>query len=303
MLNPLNPQTTNKQADETLAAYLHGGRLPHALLIEGPEDSPKAEFAARVARGALCTAERSERPCGLCRDCVKAEKGIHPDILSYGGEDDANATHGTGGAAKKGARSFHIDTVREIRKQAYVQPNEAEAKVLILRDVQDMSVQAQNALLKIIEEPPRGVYFVLTCLNKASLLETILSRVAVIALSAEGGGAPREEEDTPDPAAEILCNLCIGSELEALAALTAYERDRPGLAALLGRMAQALSAAMLRPGGDQRLDNMITRIGRLRLLAILAIIEDMAGAVNQNAGGLLLVTTLSARIRAALADG
>lgn len=80
--------------------------------------------------------------------------GGHPDIEEAGGDG--------------GVRSFHIEEVRRLRDTAYVLPNEAAYRVLILSEAQNMTEQAQNALLKILEEPPRHVIFLLTCENRRS---------------------------------------------------------------------------------------------------------------------------------------
>lgn len=318
----MNKLLGNEKAYRTLAAYLRGGRLPHAVLIEGQAGSGKRTFARTLAAGALCIG--ADRPCGSCAHCVKAEKDIHPDLLTFGGEG--------------GARSFHIDTVRAIRKEAHVSPNEASAKVFILRDVQDMSVQAQNALLKIIEEPPGGVTFILTCINKAVLLETILSRVAVIGL--ELPDIPQCEEVLPELvpgktsaeyhvaavqaqgnvgkaiallsdggmdgqyqlALQILTDLCVGSELDALAALSRYERDRGGFASLLGLMKAIVTGLLLEKNEDETLQMLQRRVSRLQLLQITDIIDEIVATIWQNVNGLLLVTILCSKIKSAVTD-
>jgi DNA polymerase-3 subunit delta' len=180
-----------------------------------------------------------------------------------------------------------------------VRPNEAEGKVLILKEVQSMSVQAQNALLKVIEEPPRHVTFLLTCENKTALLETILSRVAVIALDGAAVVPAESEEEGPDVAA-LLYDAAMGDELAAMGVLATYERNRPGLRALLDRMHRGLSEAMLHGSPHEGLTRLISSYGHLRLFKILAIIGETAEAVDRNAGGLILVTSLTARMRAAL---
>ncbi len=158
----------NEQTLTAAAAYLTSGQFPHALLIEGPTGSGKKTLARLIAGAAVCE-DAGHRPCGVCASCRKAAAGIHPDIEEFKGEG--------------GERSFHIDTVRILRHNAYVLPNEAEKRVMILCGAHQMTPQAQNALLKILEEPPAHLLFVLTCENRAQLLPTIRSRVTVLSLT------------------------------------------------------------------------------------------------------------------------
>ncbi|HIZ20804.1 MAG TPA: ATP-binding protein [Firmicutes bacterium] len=200
----------NRQAKELLSAFVDGGRLPHTLLLEGPAGSGRRTLARLIARAAVCTGE-GEKPCGLCPACIKAAGGNHPDILETGGE----------GAA----RSFHIETVREIRDTVYVLPNEAPRRVMILAGAQGMTEQAQNALLKILEEPPAHALFILTCENRAQLLPTIQSRAVCIPL----GPVPPEE------AAEAVCRLRPDADPEAVGQAVAV------FGGLIGQAVQGLS--------------------------------------------------------------
>ncbi len=159
----------NENALRQLSADIAAGRFPHALLIEGPVGCGKKTLARAVAKAAVCE-NTEQRPCGVCNPCRKVAEGIHPDVeLVTGGGTGSN-------------NSFHIERIRALRDSAYVMPNEAAVRVLILCDAHTMTPQAQNALLKILEEPPRHLIFILTCENRAQMLATIRSRVQTVSL-------------------------------------------------------------------------------------------------------------------------
>lgn len=312
------PLRGNPAAEAALAAF-SGGRVPHGILIEGPAGSGKSSFARLVAMSILCR-EEENRPCGACPSCKKALAGSHPDILTYEGE-------------KGKAKSFHVEKVRALRGQAYVQPNESDRKVLILEDAHNMTEQAQNALLKVLEEPPASTVLILTCLARSQLLETILSRVVLVslqlpawedcvaelghrlpdmplerleqaardargsvglaleALAGQEDGAAKGHQEC---AVELLRLLEEGKEAAALARLTAYERDRSGFLAMLEALSGQVTERLLGrvPMG---------RLTRWRLVRIATIIEEIEGAAYSNVGGLLLGSTLVAKISAELA--
>ena len=159
----------NLSAKKTLSGFVDAGRLPHALLIEGPPGSGRRSFALRMAQAAVCLAAE-ENPCGVCAGCHKALADTHPDIMRAGGSG--------------GARSFHVDAIRAIRETAYILPNEAPRRVILLEQAENMTDTAQNALLKILEEPPGHVLFILTCENRSQMLPTIQSRAVCVALGA-----------------------------------------------------------------------------------------------------------------------
>lgn len=300
-------------AQAALASY-RGGRLPHAILIEGPAGCGKSRFARRFAMSILCR-NPQEAPCGHCPACKKVAAEIYPDLLVYEGE-------------KGKAKSFHVDTVRQLRAQAYVAPNEGERKVLLLEDVQNMTEQAQNALLKVLEEPPASTVFLLTCQSRGQLLETILSRVTIIALSLpdvetcadilaehlpecsreELLSAARDASGSPGVALEALAQetqsrtrghrecaqqvlelLGKGKEAAALARLQPYEKDRQGMIALLEAMAFQVTNLLLE-------DEKKAGFSQLQLVRITAIIERITAAAYSNVGGLLLGSALCAGI-------
>ncbi len=152
----------NEPIKRQLAADIDHGHFPHALLLEGAPGSGRRTLASIIARAAVCRSDN--RPCGVCPACRKA---VHPDITYWGGEDGV----------------LSVDAIRQLREDAFLLPNESDYRVMILAEANQMTPQAQNALLKILEEPPAHVLFLLTCENRTQLLETIRSRCVTLTLA------------------------------------------------------------------------------------------------------------------------
>lgn len=261
------------RAERTFAAYAESGRFPHAMLVECLSAEKALAFAKKLGAAALCRGEKP-LPCGACRDCVKNSMGVHPDLtIVTGGEK---------------AKSFHVDAVREIRQDAYIKPSEADCRVFILQNAQNMTPQAQNALLKIIEEPPRGVYFVLTCENRAVLLTTLLSRLTVLPLEGEDEAGVFAQK-----AKDLLDALGAGQALYALGLLSAYERDRTALAAVFAAVkAEAAQRITAAAASGQKLRN-----EQEKLLTTIENTEKLESALAHNVSGLLLTSMMIAGAR------
>ena len=177
-----------EQTNRILDALLPGARaLTHAYLLIARSEAGYAAAQA-LAQAMLCPSpDAAGRPCGLCRDCRKAEKGIHPDIVTVTRQTDDKG---------KPKREIYVDQIRDLVADAVVLPNEAERKVYILRDADTMNAAAQNALLKVLEEPPRFVSFLLIAASANALLETVRSRCVTLHLNGD--------EDAPPPEARAL---------------------------------------------------------------------------------------------------
>ena len=157
----------NDVLKKTVFGRIRTGTLPHAIILEGERGIGKKTFARLIAAGLLCGAEQP--PCTQCAVCRNVLGANHPDVLYYETE-------------KHTKDNFKIDTVRAIRDIAFIAPNQSAYKIFILAEADLMNAAAQNAFLKILEEPPAYAVFILLCEKKSAFLETILSRCTVYRL-------------------------------------------------------------------------------------------------------------------------
>ena len=168
----------NERAKAYLNSAFARNALPHALLISGERGIGKKTLAGILARTIVCTGE--DAPCGKCEACYKSEKNFHPDIIKIDAENLKED------AAKYGIipkTDKLIDVIRELKLNALLRPNDGERKVYIIDNAGSLSHICQDALLKILEEPPLFTFFIILCYNLSDLLPTIVSRAAHIALS------------------------------------------------------------------------------------------------------------------------
>ncbi len=245
----------NREAVEALAGMVVSGRMPHAFIVEGADGLGKSTFAGLIARCAMCTC--AVPLAGTCSHCRKLREHIHPDLTVITGSGKTNA--------------IAIDAVRAMRTDCRIAPNEAEKRVFVLEDCDNMQPAAQNAFLKIFEEAPPHVVFVMTCRSAMHLLETIRSRGRIITLypvdPAEGADfLCRQYPTTDKAAAAAACEQCGGNLGEALRQLrpddggkqAALEEQAAGivrgiLSAMCGSSELTLAAACHAIGKDRAL--------------------------------------------------
>ena len=187
------------------------GRIAHATVVAAEDREESLRCAARMAQALVCQGE-GPLPCGACRACRKAEAGIHPDIIRVQRPLDDK------GRPKK---EIPVDLIRAVASDALVLPNESERKVYLVEDADTMNASAQNAALKLLEEPPRGVWFLLCAGNPALLLPTVRSRCAVWSARAE------EQELDPElrKLAEGFLRCCAGGDRAELLRWCAGHED------------------------------------------------------------------------------
>ena len=155
----------NDRLKENLTVSLGKGRISHFYLISGPAGSGKRTLARLLAAAILC--KGADKPCGACLPCRKVMKGEHPDFITVEDPEHKNVA---------------VRIVRQIRDDVFIRPNESDHKIYLFS--QDLGLEGQNALLKILEEPPAYGVFILLTDNPEKLLPTVRSRCTELALTA-----------------------------------------------------------------------------------------------------------------------
>lgn len=153
---------------ERLCRDILSASLSHAYILEGANGSGRHTIALSSAAALACQRKSDASlplPCGVCPACKKILERKSPDVIFVGTD---------------GKASLGVDVARFIREDVRVLPNDLEDKVYVIEDADKMTVQAQNALLLTLEEPPSFAHFFLLCTNAGALLETIRSRAPIL---------------------------------------------------------------------------------------------------------------------------
>lgn len=146
---------------ENLKSIVDSGNIPHALLFSGIRGTGKTSTARIISKIINC--EDKEKPCGKCEQCTSITNGTNIDVI----EMDAASNRG-------------IDDIRSLKDAVKLSPTKAKAKVYIIDEAHMLTVEASNALLKTLEEPPAHVYFILATTNPEKLIDTIKSRTTEV---------------------------------------------------------------------------------------------------------------------------
>jgi DNA polymerase III subunit delta' len=173
--------TGNTRVKEALQRMITSGRLPGALLFAGEEGVGKKRFALEVARALNCRTPKDGEACGVCSACVRIKK------LNYPEREDADewtqiiwTDHPDVGLVVAPKRVLRVEQMRQIEKEANFRPFEGKARVFLIDEADKLNDASANALLKVLEEPPRTSHLILITARPAMLLPTILSRCQMI---------------------------------------------------------------------------------------------------------------------------
>lgn len=170
-------------------------RLPHAILISGPQGIGKFEFSQELAKRLLCESSvPGAQACGICEGCRWFGAQTHPDfrliepeaLSSQGGavaqNDDAEEKPDAGTKRGKPSSEIRVEQIRELADFLNIGSHRAGRRIALLHPAERMTQNAANSLLKALEEPPSGAVFILVAHNAAHLLPTIRSRCASVTL-------------------------------------------------------------------------------------------------------------------------
>ncbi|MCD8255183.1 MAG: hypothetical protein LUC36_06545 [Oscillospiraceae bacterium] len=183
-------------------------KLSHAYLISSPVPERGLEKALALSAAMLCTSPDAEgRPCGVCRSCRRIKTAQHPDVTIVRRQTDDKG---------RPKREIYIEQIRALVADSPVLPIDAPAKVYIITDAGTMNYSAQNALLKLLEEPPDFLSIILVTEAAGQLLETVRSRCVEIAL----GGDESEPDESARQLARRWIECAAGGDRLALVALT-----------------------------------------------------------------------------------
>lgn len=261
-----------------------GGRMPHAVIIESRDSEAAQSLALLLTMYAVCESG-GNRPCGACPGCVRAKNRAHADIFYP--------------ETKNKSKTYDAESMRNLIKDAYIKPNEAAAKVYVFDKADTrLSTISQNTFLKLFEEPPQNVYFILLCENAQRLLVTIRSRCTVIKL----GGEASVDEKAAAAAAKIAEGITAAREYELLLALRALE-DKQLRDDILAALKQIFrDALVLLSGGQVRGDsglakNLAARFTKFKLIEMIELCDSSALQIKQNVNINLLTTRLCGEFR------
>ena len=151
----------NEKIKQNLIKILKNNTISHSYMFIGTKGIGKKLFAKEFAKGILCN-NSEKRPCEACKSCIEFVNSNNPDYYEIGLEDDEN--------------SIKIDTIRQMQKRVQELPIVSDRKVYLIDDSEYMTKDAQNCLLKTLEEPPSFVTIILIVSNENMILNTIKSR-------------------------------------------------------------------------------------------------------------------------------
>ena len=273
----------DESVKDALSALDNHGRIPHAIIIESKNKEAALETAKFLSMYVVCTSDN--KPCKTCEQCHKAEIKAHADI-SYPRPENKSKT-------------YSIEQMRSIIKDAYIRPNEANAKVYVFEEADKrLSDIAQNSFLKLLEEPPQNVYFILLSESAQKLLVTILSRCTVVRLK----NNVKVSEKPLEYAEKIVKGIISSREYDLLLALNVLA-DKENSDETLSTVRMILRDGLALSIGTKAVFNeklgkaLASRFTKGKIIEMIELTDDSAIKIKQNININLLTTWLCGEYR------
>lgn len=267
-----------------LSSAVESGKLSHALIFEGSSQEIRLQIAKETAKAILCKGD--SRPCNKCSSCHKTDTDSHPDLHLI----------------SKDSAMIKVDEIRDIKEKAKVYPNDGDKSVFIICEAQNMNPQAQNALLKIFEEPARHVSFILTCPSKSSLLDTIISRATSYFTGEDTDEKSSEMSDKAKAlSAELLMCMATENELQFLRKTAVFQKDKSLFLSVMKNMEPILRDALVLSSGGKELlsgerevsEKLRNSLTQKKLMLLLSEIQSLRFVAENAANNNLSITRLS----------
>ena len=209
---------------EHLKAAVETGNVNHAYILQGERSCGK-EFIARIfAKELQCDNLQNGEPCCECQSCKQADSGNQPDII--------RVTH-------EKPNTIGVEDIRKITGDVAIKPYSSKRKIYIINEAEKMTVQAQNALLKTLEEPPAYVVILLLTTNVDALLQTIQSRCVLLTMKPVRDELVKQylmrDVQVPDYKADVCVAFARGNvgRAKALASSEEFDNIKQDAVALL----------------------------------------------------------------------
>lgn len=263
-----------KELSTNILNLIQQKKCPHAMIIESKKSQEVIDLVQDISKALICTS-KEKRPCGECSGCKKFPN--HPDVMKV---------QSTGVT-----KSFSVDVIREIRQDANVIPNEADCKVYLFMDADNFTIPAQNAFLKLLEEPPANVYFILTVESSISLLPTVLSRVTFYHMSVTD---VKISEVSIEIAKEIFESVCKSSECE-LMFIGGKLQDRDIFISVLNDLEKLYSEALRDLVKNEHIENNF--LNEQKIIEVIGVLHESRKFFQRNVNLSLLATWLLMHVR------
>lgn len=255
----------NDGLKQRLSATTAKGGLSHCYILEGPQGSGKKTLAKLLAAAMECEGP-GDAPCGACPACHKIFGGGHPDVITV---DSDKAT-------------VPISVIRDMQADAYIRPNEGRRKVYLIPRAQDMQTPAQNALLKLLEEPPAYCSFLLMTDNMEKLLPTVRSRAVVLTLYplSQSELKQRLTQLSPDASADAIASAMEKSEGYLGAALDLLKEPESALDQKARAFVESYAS-----GDECKLLEMLVPLEKLKRQELLALLQQLYRTFTRSIDG------------------